>query len=74
MGIAAAGDFNPAILLDSAFLLLLAVDSLMETNLGMPAIFGLYLLRTARWQEDLRPRRQTVAARFAENQAMRYRR
>lgn len=52
----------------------LAVNSLVETNLGMPAIFGLYLLLTARWQEDLRPRGQTIRARFAENQAMRCRR
>lgn len=52
----------------------LAVNSLVETNLGMPAIYGLYLWLTARRREDLRPWGQTVAARFAENCAPRDRR
>ena len=52
----------------------LAVNSLMETNLGLPAMYCIYLFVTARVREDL-SRRDKVSflGRLAENNADSYR-
>ncbi len=49
----------------------LTVNSLLETNLGMPAIYLIYLAVTAKSSEDLRRRSFTLADRLRENNAKR---
>ncbi|HIW04269.1 MAG TPA: hypothetical protein H9692_06075 [Firmicutes bacterium] len=52
----------------------LAVNSLMETNLGLPAMYCIYLFVTSRVREDLTVRdRISFSDRLAENNAERYR-
>ncbi len=52
----------------------LTVNSLMETNLGMPAIYCIYLAVTSRFCETLAPRQSiTIIQRLEENNAQRYR-
>ena len=52
----------------------LAVNSLMETNLGLPAMYCIYLFVTSRVREDLTARdRISFSDRLAENNAERYR-
>ena len=52
----------------------LAVNSLMETNLGLPAMYCIYLFVTSRVREDLTVRdRISFLDRLAENNAERYR-
>lgn len=52
----------------------LAVNSLMETNLGLPAMYCIYLFVTSRVREDLTVRDKiSFSARLAENNAERYR-
>ena len=52
----------------------LAVNSLMETNLGLPAMYCIYLLVTSRVDETL-ARREKISflGRLAENNAETYR-
>ena len=45
----------------------LTVNSLVETNLGMPAIYLIYLTLSARRTEDLSRRTQTLRERLVEN-------
>ena len=46
----------------------------METNLGMPAIYCIYLAVTSRFCETLAPRQSiTIIQRLEENNAQRYR-
>lgn len=42
----------------------LAVSSLLETNLGMPYVYALFILYTSRFTKTLRPRQQRLS--FAE--------
>ncbi len=52
----------------------LAVNSLMETNLGLPAMYCIYLFVTSRVREDLTARdRISFSDRLAENNSERYR-
>lgn len=52
----------------------LAVNSLMETNLGLPAMYCIYLFVTSRVREDLTVRdRISFSDRLAENNSERYR-
>ena len=52
----------------------LVVNSLMETNLGLPAMYCIYLFVTSRVREDLTARdRISFSDRLAENNAERYR-
>lgn len=52
----------------------LVVNSLMETNLGLPAMYCIYLFVTSRVREDLTVRdRISFSDRLAENNAERYR-
>lgn len=52
----------------------LAVNSLMETNLGLPAMYCIYLFVTSRVREDLTVRDKiSFSARLAENNSERYR-
>ena len=39
----------------------LTIHSLLETNLGMPYIYLIYLWYSSRWQENLQPRREKVS-------------
>ena len=51
----------------------LVVNSLMETNLGLPAMYCIYLFVTSRVREDLTARdRISFSDRLAENNAERY--
>lgn len=52
----------------------LVVNSLMETNLGLPAMYCIYLFVTSRVREDLTARdRISFSDRLAENNSERYR-
>lgn len=52
-----------------ARLLPLIVNSLLETNLGMPYIYAIYIAYSRRFAEQLRPREKVLSfrARVAEN-------
>lgn len=53
----------------------LVVNSLLETNLGMPYVYALYVLYTSRFTEQLKPREKRISftERIAENNAERVR-
>lgn len=50
----------------------LVTNALLETNLGMPYVYALYLLFSARWTEQLRRRTQvrTFSEALAENRSL----
>ena len=48
-------------------LITLFVNSLVETNLGLPAIYLIYLAITSKVNEDLTPTTKTIKERLAEN-------
>lgn len=48
-------------------LITLFVNSLVETNLGLPAIYLIYLAITSKLNEDLTPTTKTIKERLAEN-------
>ena len=52
----------------------LITNSLVETNLGLPAIYCIYLLYTSKFTEDLKKREANVGFynRIAENNAAKY--
>lgn len=50
-------------------LITLFVNSLVETNLGLPAIYLIYLAITSKVNEDLTPTTKTIKERLAENNA-----
>lgn len=54
----------------------LIVNSLLETNLGMPYIYLIFLAYTSKFGEDMKPRRErlTLAQRICENNAEKVRR
>lgn len=56
-----------------ARLLPLIVNSLLETNLGMPYIYAIYIAYSRRFTEQLRPREEVLSfrARIAENNGQR---
>lgn len=56
-------------------LLTLTVNSLLETNLGMPYVYGIYAALTSRFTEQLRLRKKTctLTERIAENNQQRVR-
>lgn len=56
-------------------LLTLTVNSLLETNLGMPYVYFLFIAYSRRFTEELRPRKARLSAvdRIAENNAQRVR-
>lgn len=56
-------------------LMTLITNSLVETNLGLPAIYCIYLMLSSRISEDLRLKnpKQTFYERLTENNSMRYR-
>lgn len=41
-------------------LLTLIVNSLLETNLGMPYVYALFVLYTTRWTQQLKPREKKI--------------
>ena len=50
----------------------LVVNSFVETNLGMPLIYLIYLTVTSKVKENLCPNHQTIKERFTEHKKLKY--
>lgn len=50
----------------------LIVNSLVETNLGLPAIYLIYLAITSKFNEDLSKETKTIKERLKENNAQKF--